>query len=80
MDALSTELKTYQAKLPNLLGHQGKFVLIHGEEIVGLFDSYADAMTVGYEKIGLKPFLVRKITPVEQALFFTRDIGAACPV
>lgn len=76
MNPLATELKTYQEKLPTLLGQQGKFVLIHGEEVDGVFDTYAEAMNAGYEKHGLdKAFFVRKISPVEQVLFFSRDFA-----
>lgn len=73
MEALAAELKTYQAKLPTLLGQAGKYVLIHGEDVEGVFDTYSEAMSAGYTKLGVdKPFFVRKISPVEQVLFFSR--------
>jgi hypothetical protein len=79
MDDLSTELNTYRTKLPTLLGQQGKFVLIKGDAIDGVYNTYAEAMTAGYSKHGLdKPFFVRKISPIEQVSFFSRDLGAAC--
>lgn len=79
MEPLATELKTYQAKLPTLLGQQGKFVLIHGEEVDGVYETYAEAMNAGYAKHGLdEPFFVRKITPVEQVLHFSRPLDTAC--
>lgn len=77
---LEKELATYQAKLPTLLGQQGKFVLIHGDEIDGVYDSYSEAMTAGYKKLGIdKQFFVKKISPIDQVLYFTRDFSGVCP-
>ena len=73
-DLLETESKKYEQELPNLLAHEGKFILITGSEIVGIYDTYADALNVGYEKCGLKPFLVKKIQAVEEIQFFSRDL------
>jgi hypothetical protein len=67
---LAKEYETYKAKLPELARHEGKFVLIHGADVVGLFDSYEEALAAGYQKIGLdKPFFVRKISPVEIPIY-----------
>lgn len=80
MENLTTELKTYQAKLPTLLGQQGKFVLIHDDVIDGIYESYSEAMTAGYKLLGIeKQFFVKKISPIDQVLYFTRDFSAACP-
>ena len=76
---LETELEIYKKNLPNLLGEQGKFVLISGNQIVGIFGTYEDALTIGYEKFGLQPFLVKKISAVEQVQRFTRDLDVPCP-
>lgn len=66
-DTLDREMATYTGRLPELRTHSGKYVLIHGDEVVGLYDTYADALTVGYEKFRLKPFLVKQIAAVEKA-------------
>lgn len=77
--AFETELKTFAAKLPELLKHDGKFVVIKGEEILGTFDSYGDALGAGYKKYGAAtPFLVQRISPAQTVAFSTRAIGA-CP-
>jgi len=34
-----------------LLANEGKFVLIHGEEIAGVFDTYHDALKIGYARL-----------------------------
>ena len=78
-DTLETELKTYEASVQQLLPDQGKYVLIKGTEIVGIFDSYNDSLKAGYEKFGIQPFLVKKIAPPEQAHFVSRDILLTCP-
>lgn len=74
MAALDTELATYNTNLPALLKHQGKFVLIKGEEVVDMFDTYGDALKQGYEKFGLEQFLVKRIMPTEQVSFISRHI------
>jgi hypothetical protein len=77
--ALEKELATYQRELPNLLPHEGKFVLIHGEAVEGIWDTYEDALKDGYTKFKLEPFLVKRIEAIEHVQFFTRDIDATCP-
>jgi hypothetical protein len=72
--ALEKEQATYTKELPNLLSSSGKFVLIQEDKVAGIYDTYDDALKVGYEKFGLRPFLVKKILAVEQALCFTRDL------
>ena len=77
--ALEKELATFQRELPNLLAEEGKFVVIFGDELVGTYTSYEDALKVGYEKFGLKPFLVKKIQALEQVHYFSRDLALSCP-
>ena len=79
MATLDKEIETYNKLLPQLLAHQGKFVLIKGEEQAGTFDTYQDALEAGYAKYKLEPFLVKQISPAEQIAFFTRNIGRVCP-
>jgi hypothetical protein len=72
--ALEAELATYHAKLPELKADEGKFVLIHGTEVAGIFTSWEDALKIGYEKFKLDPFLVKQIQMIEQAQFVTRFV------
>ncbi len=74
--ALEKEQQTYERNLETLCGEEGKFVLIQGERIVGTYDSYQDALKAGYEEFGLTPFLVKRISAVEDIQFFTRDPSA----
>lgn len=76
--SLEKELCTYAAQLPELLAEEGRFVLISGAQVIGTFAAYEDALAAGYEKCGLRPFLVKQISAVEQAHFFTRSL-AVCP-
>ena len=65
MSTLEQEIATYNLRLPELLGQQGKFVLIKRSEVAGTFDSYRDALTAGYQRFQLDAFLVKQITPAE---------------
>ena len=76
--AFDVEVATYNKKLPELLGEIGKFILIKGEEVIGTFDTYNDAVKAGYERFKLEPFFVKQIAPAEQIQFFSRDLSAAC--
>mgnify|MGYP001558119568 CR=1 FL=1 len=76
--ALEKELAIYKQKLPELMVvDEGKFVLIHGEEVT-VFDTYADAIKEGYDRYKLDPFLVQKIGAAEKIQFVTRLFDASC--
>lgn len=54
----------------------GKYALIKGDRLLGMFDSEANAIRNGYEKLGNVPFLVKQITEVDLPLTFTSfDLG-----
>ena len=72
--ALEKELETYEKLLPSLVSDQGKFALIQDSMLVGVYDSYNDALTIGYEKFGMQPFLVKKIMAIEEIQCFTREL------
>lgn len=66
MAVLDTELDTYEKNRERLLGeHAGKYVLIHGEEVVGAYESKMDAIRLGYRTFGNVPFLVKRVVEVE---------------
>ena len=63
---LDRELQTYDAHREELLGQAtGKFALVHGDEVVGVFDAKPDAIATGYQRFGNTPFLVKQIVAVE---------------
>jgi hypothetical protein len=77
--ALEQELQTYQKLLHSELAtEEGRFALIAGDDLLGVFDSYNDALTAGYKERGLEPFLVKQVASVETVAYFSRDFGAQC--
>jgi hypothetical protein len=76
--ALERELATYEAKLEELLAQEGKYVVIHGETVVGTWDTYEAALAAAYERCGLEPFLVKQIAWADTVHNFTRDLPL-CP-
>lgn len=71
--ALEKELETYRLKLSELKAEEGKFVLIHGKDVVRTFTSYEDAIKEGYAQFGPnEPFLVKQIQIIEYAHFISR--------
>jgi hypothetical protein len=76
--ALEREIETYRRKLPELLANKGKYIVIHGEEILGIFDGLADALRSGYNHTLTEPFLVRRIAEEEPVLVSSRNLRP-CP-
>jgi hypothetical protein len=73
---LHRELATYAEKQDELEGHQGKFVLIHGDSIVEIFDTYADAIGHGYRLYSVREaFLVKRVEIPETAQTITRLVA-----
>jgi len=81
---LSEEIATYEENKIKLLKESaGKYVLIKGKTIVNVYDSQNDAIKVGIDKFGNSPFLVKKITEVDEKQNFTSNLikisPASCP-
>jgi hypothetical protein len=76
---LEKEIESYKIRLPELLQDEGKFVLIHGSDLVGIYPDYEKALTEGYERFGTTPFLVKRINAVEKVLNFSRATEP-CPL
>lgn len=72
--ALEKEIATYKRRLPELTQHEGKFVLISGEEVIDFFSTYEDAIKAGYQKFKLEPFLVKQVSTTEPVLFISRNV------
>jgi hypothetical protein len=73
--ALEKEIETYHAKLPEWKQHEGKFVLIKGDQVVDFFSSYDDALKAGYKEFGLEPFMVKQIASVEPVFYASRPMN-----
>ena len=66
---LARELATYERQSPRWRAeHQGRYALVHGD-LVDCFQTYEDALKIGYERFGLRPFLIKEIQVVEQPRF-----------
>jgi hypothetical protein len=68
---LEKELATYKKELPVLLKDAGKYVLIQGDKVAGVYTSQEDALKIGYEKFQLTPFLIKRIEQTERVFFFS---------
>ena len=64
-----TEKKAYENALPDLLKEESKFALVKGENVVGVYESYEDALKFGYEKFGLESFFIKRIQQIEKPIY-----------
>ena|SRR5438132_1613739 len=67
---LAAEWETYRSEVGHLLeqGLEGKFVLIKGKQIVGVFDTWDAARQAGLEKYLLQPHMIHPILSQEPVL------------
>jgi hypothetical protein len=79
---LQTEIATYEAELPRLLsaGEGGRFAVIKGDDVLGTWDTYRDALEYGYDRFGDQPFMVQLIDKRDVVRFaqFRANQEAAC--
>jgi len=62
METIQAELKHFAAQKSEWLkNHRGKFVLVKGEELIGVFDAPESALSEGARRFGLEPFLIRRV-------------------
>lgn len=74
---LTAELETYERHRDELLGtSEGKYVLINGDQVIGVFDTEKDAIDQGYERLGNVPFLVKQVVTVETPQNFVSNLLA----
>jgi hypothetical protein len=63
-DALfAREWAVYVREMPRWLaeGHKGRFVLIKGDQVLGIHDTWRQAVDTGHEKPGNVPMMVHQI-------------------
>jgi hypothetical protein len=62
-DLLATELATYQRELSRLLteGEEGRWVLVKGSDVISTWDTFEDAIQIGYDRFGQTAFLVQQV-------------------
>lgn len=75
---LVTEMNVFERNQPQLQhdNPEGGFVVINGEEILGVWRARVDALREGIEKYGNVQFLVRDINESDEPVNFTRNIFA----
>lgn len=68
-----TEREIYRREVARLIaeGHEGKWLLIKGEEIIGLFDTKEQALEVRAERFFGQPVMVQQILTREPVLLIT---------
>jgi hypothetical protein len=69
-DVLAKEWLAYKREMPRLLaeGQEGRFALIKGDEVIGIWDSWQEAATVGRARFGMVPIMVQEIRERERIL------------
>ena len=63
LNVLATEIHTYFRELPRLLAdtEDGRIVVVKGNELFGVWDTYHDAIQHGHEKFPDGKFLAQEI-------------------
>jgi hypothetical protein len=71
---LERELSTFRQRKPELMADSlGKFAVVSGERVLGVWDTYEAALAAGYELVGVDdPFLVRQVEATETVFHFYR--------
>jgi len=62
IEAIESELAFYREKKEELLAaHEGKYALIKGRELLGVFDDAEQAYAAGLAKLGNVAFLIKQV-------------------
>jgi hypothetical protein len=69
-DPLATEWNTYRQEVGRLLaeGNANRWVLLKGEQLLGIWDTQEEALTAGYQRFLRQPFLVHQVQDCEPLL------------
>jgi hypothetical protein len=67
----AAEKATFETNRAQLFSeHPGKYVLVKGDDILGVFDTENDAVREGYARFGSQAFYVRQITQFDNPIHF----------
>jgi hypothetical protein len=60
---LEREMIAYRRELPRLLeaGEEGRYALLKGDTLLGVWDTQADALSAGRERFGLEAVCVKRV-------------------
>ena len=75
--ALEAEQDTFRRVLATLLrepGNRGLFALVRGDEVAGLYPTFEAALSAGYDRFGLDPFLVKEVSDTAEPRYFSRNL------
>ena len=75
---LELNLKAFEEQLLRLLGEAGgriKYATGRVGEVFSLWDTWADGVQAGYDRYGLKPFVVQPVFLAPIIHSFSRDLG-----
>jgi hypothetical protein len=60
--ALDAEIRYFEAHKQDLLRHhEGKFALVVGERLIGVFDAPEEAYKAGLAQVGNRPMLIKQV-------------------
>ena len=79
-EPLDAEIAAFERVQPQLQREnpEGGFVVIRGDEVLGVWRNRVDALGEGIKKYGNVVFLVRDINDTGEPVYFSRNIFAAC--
>ncbi len=57
------EIQTFHRELPRLLaeGHEGKWALIKGDEVIGLYATFDEGCRAGWDRYDVQQFMVQPV-------------------
>lgn len=62
VESLRDEIAFFESKRAELLlAHEGKFALVKGSDLVGIYDDQAAAYKEGLTRFGNQPFLIKQV-------------------
>lgn len=79
--ALEQESRAYrEIHLPRLLteGKVGKYALVKGEALIGVYNTFDEALQVGYDRWLHEDIFIKQIVEKEEPRYFSRNIRS-CP-
>ena len=78
-DVLRQEWSTYRREVARLVaeGHEGKAVMIKGDAVLGVFETWQAARAAGVRRFLREPFLV-KVVHAAEPLLRVRGLSMPC--
>ena len=75
MPSLDAELQFYKKNKPDLLAkYENKYVVIVGEDVVGSYDNYEEAVTATAKKHKFGTFFVQLVTAEDEVAILSRVV------